>query len=694
MGLGKTVQVIALILASPPPAHVASKPRFEATFSTKLSSGTSTSKTTLIIMPVAVMNQWKAEIQSKTDPAFRHLSILVHHGPNRTKDPRKLAQYDVVLTTYGLVTSSLKEEGGSKDKSKGKAKKPIVAGPDGVVNLVSSDIEEDDETGDVLTRVKFFRIVLDEAHIIKNHSSKGSKACAALKAERRVCLTGIFRASVGKSSLLIAIIGTPIQNNLDELYSLLRFLQVPAFSSIKDFQRVASNPTRLQDLLSSIMLRRTKAGLGMGTSPPIPQSTTPSPTPQPAAVAAAVVTPQTSFSMHMPPKMVTDVLVRLRPSEEVAYRALEERNQRAVKQGGEAMSHMAVLVLLMRLRQMCNHSRLAGGCGGGSSSNGADAQEEDARDDLDGLADAVAGLSVKGGSDGGDERVRKTIPWLQRGPLPSFKKKVPVEVNDCVQVFESMKEGEELDSLEDLVSQMRISEKIERAVTVNQNGAKKEVVCCLSCGTELSPETTNSIVEFCSDCSSAIPSAVKTGPLSESNWISSSKIDKMMEIITEKLKDSPDDKFIVFSQWTSMLDILEIALKKLSVRFVRYDGKMTSTIKEKALTKFRTDASCSVCIMSLMCGSLGLNLTCANNVILTDLWWNPMLEDQAVDRVFRMGQQKPVHVHRMIVENSVEERIVALQKRKRDLVESTIGGKDGFKGRKLSFGEMIALIGL
>jgi SNF2 family DNA or RNA helicase len=126
-------------------------------------------------------------------------------------------------------------------------------------------------------------------------------------------------------------------------------------------------------------------------------------------------------------------------------------------------------------------------------------------------------------------------------------------------------------------------------------------------------------------------------------------------------------KAVLFSQWTAMLDLVEHALRTASIRFVRLDGSLSVAKREEAIARFRKDASVRVFLISLKAGGVGLNLTAANRVYLLDPWWNPAVMDQAIDRVHRLGQTRPVVVKQCVMEDSVEGRILRLQERKRCL---------------------------
>ena len=126
-------------------------------------------------------------------------------------------------------------------------------------------------------------------------------------------------------------------------------------------------------------------------------------------------------------------------------------------------------------------------------------------------------------------------------------------------------------------------------------------------------------------------------------------------------------KAIIFSQWTQFLDRIEPHLQKAGYQYLRLDG---STQNRQALVeKFQSVDGPPIFLSSLRAGGTGLNLTQADHVFLMDPWWNPAVEDQAADRAHRIGQDKPVFVYRIIAKNTVEGKILELQKKKRKIAE-------------------------
>lgn len=156
------------------------------------------------------------------------------------------------------------------------------------------------------------------------------------------------------------------------------------------------------------------------------------------------------------------------------------------------------------------------------------------------------------------------------------------------------------------------------------------------------------------------------------NWMPSAKVSECCKILQD-IRES-GDKTIVFSQFTFLLDLLEIPIKyELDLRYCRYDGGMSRAHRDAAAQDFQDPNSrTKVMLVSLKAGNAGLNLTAANHVIIMDPFWNPYIEMQAVDRAYRIGQQKPVQVHRLLVEGTVEDRIADLQEQKRKFVDAAL----------------------
>ncbi|CAH2053537.1 unnamed protein product, partial [Thlaspi arvense] len=297
LGLGKTISTIALILFQKLKSQ--SKPRKPRS---RKSGGT------LIVCPASVVKQWEREIDENVSNEHK-LYVLVYHGSNRTKDPIELAKHDVVVTTYAIVTNEVPQTPlldyyyeRSKKRDRESTETTYYFGP--------------------LSRVRWLRVVLDEAQAIKNHRTQVAKACFSLRAKRRWCLSG-----------------TPIQNDVVDLYSYFRFLRYHPYAMYKSFSKSIKVPLsknslhgykKLQAVLRAILLRRTKGTLLDG---------------QPI--------------INLPPKEVNLSKVDFSVDEWSFYRKLEILSQLEFEKyasAGSDKNYARMLVMLLRLRQACNHS--------------------------------------------------------------------------------------------------------------------------------------------------------------------------------------------------------------------------------------------------------------------------------------------------------------------------------------------------
>lgn len=159
------------------------------------------------------------------------------------------------------------------------------------------------------------------------------------------------------------------------------------------------------------------------------------------------------------------------------------------------------------------------------------------------------------------------------------------------------------------------------------------------------------------------------------------KINELMKSLTEH---TANHKSLVFSQFLGMLDLIRQELDKEGIPYVYFDGSTSSTEREKAIQKFQNDETCRVFLISLKAGGVGLNLTAADYVYIVDPWWNPAVEQQAIDRTHRIGQTKNIFAYRMICKNSIEEKILILQDRKKALMKDLITNEENAFLKKLT----------
>lgn len=172
----------------------------------------------------------------------------------------------------------------------------------------------------------------------------------------------------------------------------------------------------------------------------------------------------------------------------------------------------------------------------------------------------------------------------------------------------------------------------------------------------------------------------------------SSKTEALMSILRASRKD-PKSKVVIFSQWTSFLNIIQAQLNEVGMKFARIDGTMNAHARDSAMTDLQDDPDTRVLLASLSVCSVGLNLVSADTVILADSWWAPAIEDQAVDRVHRLGQTRPCTVWRLIMEDSIEDRVLEIQAEKRKLVGKAFQEKaKGGKEKTTRMGDVLKLL--
>jgi len=153
---------------------------------------------------------------------------------------------------------------------------------------------------------------------------------------------------------------------------------------------------------------------------------------------------------------------------------------------------------------------------------------------------------------------------------------------------------------------------------------------------------------------------------------------KLTELTREIAENIGNHKALVFSQFLGMLSLIKEQLIKLGIDFEYFDGGSTIQEREKAIERFQNDANCRVFLISLKAGGVGLNLTAADYVYIVDPWWNPAVEQQAIDRTHRIGQTKNIFAYRMICNDTVEDKILKLQDKKRSLAKELIADEAGF----------------
>jgi SNF2 family DNA or RNA helicase len=478
-----------------------------------------------------------------------------------------------------------------------------------------------------LEEMNWFRIVLDEAHMIREQSTQQSKAICRLQASRRWAVTG-----------------TPVQNRLEDLGALMTFLRVKPFDERGGFAQYIMSPFKMCDpeilpklrlLVDSITLRRLKDRI------------------------------------DLPPR--TDQLVKLdfSPDERYIYdifaKNADDRvkvivNQREKSLGGKSYVH--ILQSILRLRLICAHGRDLL-CEedlqvmNGISKDSAIELDSDDEDDRPALSSKQAyemyDLMVETNQDVCTACSRKIGPNDNvdvdeaKDPIiahmtPCFHLLCPTCFGGYKSQIEENAQGRQMGDCPICQIQIKLSYFPLRQGGVDDEGPKTKTKGNAKYGKDLSNYN---------------------GPHTKTKALIHDLLASKQE--SEQKPNEAPIKSVVFSGWTAHLDLIQLALQDNSLNYVRLDGKMSRTARATAMDNFREDPSIHVILVSIMAGGLGLNLTAANKVYVMEPQYNPAAEAQAVDRVHRLGQKREVITVRYIMSDSFEEKMLELQEKKKKL---------------------------
>ncbi|KAL9104261.1 MAG: hypothetical protein Q9163_000757 [Psora crenata] len=553
MGLGKTLEMIAVMVAD----------RMK----------TESSKTTLIVAPVGVMSNWSKQIAHHVHH-HHALNVFIYHGA--TKKPMKAADfaaYDVVITSYGTLTTDYYPKASNNN-----ATVPRSWG---------------------LFSMNWRRIILDEGHSIRNPQTKAALAASMLLGQSRWVLTG-----------------TPIINNLRDLYSLIRFVRLTGgLEQLDIFNSVLIRPLKAGDVNASLLLQAL-----MGT------------------ICLRRKKEMRFVDLRLPELSEYVHRIEFLPQEKEKYEALQSEAKgllRTVQRGqagnGRQDNYRHLLEVLLRLRQVCNHWKLCGERVTAVLSMLETQQTIDLTPENKAALQSMLQLSIE---------TREDCPICLE-PLHN-----PV-ITNCAHAF-----GQEC---------------IERVIETQHR--------CPMCRAE--PLEIENLVKPAIDLGET---AAYDAPGVDQET-SSSKIEALLSILAASQKKSPTTKTVIFSQWTSFLNILQARLTALGYTHIaRIDGSLKPAQRDQATQSLESDPDCKIMLASLAVCSVGLNLVAANQVILADSWWAPAIEDQAVDRVHRLGQKRETTVWRLVVEGTIEENVLEIQAEKRRLMSMAFQEKSAKRG--------------
>jgi len=652
MGLGKTIEMLSLIHSHTSPEQQAamsngaldsvnSLPRLPK----KSSEVEPAPATTLVVAPMSLLAQWASEAEKASQNGT--LKVLVYYGSDKSANLQTLCcganaatAPNVIITSYGTVLSEF----------------------NGVAAMNGNR-----GTHGGLFSVDYWRIILDEAHMIKNRQSKTAKACYELAATHRWVLTG-----------------TPIVNRLEDLFSLVRFLRVEPWSNFSFWKTFITSPFEkgdfvraldvVQTVLEPLVLRRTKD----------------------------MKTPDGEALVPLPPRTIEIERIKLSQPEQEVYNHIYARAKRTfaanVEAGTLMKSYTTIFAQILRLRQSCCHPIL-------TRNKAILAEEQDAEEAADianGLADDMdlSALLERFEAEEGEQDASKfgshvlkqiqeeaemecpicseepmeeqavTGCWhsackkclldyiehqVQKGEVPRcFNCREPVNARDVFEVIRHEYDDEEEGHVDDsMVAGGRLTEVMD--VSDHEEAEEED----LYYSTQAPPSNPAAAT------SKPKPTKQPRISLRRVNQLSSAKITTLISHLRRLKNTDRQSKTVIFSQFTSFLSLLEPALASSRITYLRFDGSMSQKARTATLDKFNNAPGFTVLLLSLRAGGVGLNLTCAKRVFMMDPWWSFAVEAQAIDRVHRMGQVSEVSVVRLVVGGSIEEKMLKVQERKK-----------------------------
>ncbi|GAX83352.1 hypothetical protein CEUSTIGMA_g10777.t1 [Chlamydomonas eustigma] len=568
-------------------------------------------------------------------------------GPSTLKD-RRMAFKRWYMG--GKKSSEADDGDGWADQAEREAQAMI----DAAEEAAESKRGRESELRSILHLVKWRRIILDEAHNIKDRRCSTAKAVFKLDSKYKWALSG-----------------TPLQNRVTELYSLIRFLRLYPYSyyfcgkkgcgcSSLDFpfsqghrscencqhgpmshfcwwNRFVANPIKFNGyqgkgrsamlllknkIMPTILLRRTKV--------------------------------QCADDLCLPPRTLILRKDRFDEREDDFYQALYTQSQAmfgAYVDSGTVLNNYAhIFDLLIRLRQAVCHPYLVVHSSTAPAHQVKALSEQAAGPSSDGKASVSKGT----GSPSQHEATEAPVCGICHEDVED------VVVSACGHSF----------------CRACLVDYIESAVRQAQCPTCKQALTVDLTGTGTAPQLAEGVVAT---------APVKITPLrvpkrhcilsriNLANFQTSTKIEALREEIHRMIERDSSSKALVFSQFTSMLALIQHRLEQVGIKVVKLDGGMSLDARDKVISQFSNDPEVRVFLMSLKAGGVALNLTVASHVMLMDPWWNPAVEAQAMDRIHRLGQYKPITVVRFVIGGTIEERILKLQEKKQLVFEGTVG---------------------
>ncbi|KAH7360363.1 SNF2 family N-terminal domain-containing protein [Rhexocercosporidium sp. MPI-PUGE-AT-0058] len=567
MGLGKTLSMIALIATDLKGYH---NENFgpHSGIDENLSNNT-----TLVIVPPPVLDSWEEQLSQHVVKS--RMTWGRHHGKSRL-NRTSIDSYNLVLTTYHTVSAEWRN-GKQAEMS-------------------------------ILYSTKWKRVILDEAHVVRNSGSQMAKAICSLHACSRWAVTG-----------------TPIQNRLGDLVSLLKFLRAHPYDDAGRFEvditqlwktgggeEVEEAVRRLQRLSRCLLLRRPKE------------------------------------TINLPPRRDLKCVVEFNADERALYEGIKSQTIATFKEAtphdtnrSSATACINVIEQINSLRMICNmglqyHSR---------------------------YGKAAPEVDMNG-----------RIKWAEAAQQ-AFDFQLEAGSIMCQFCLSSLNMAETLLGETDDQTQPQFSECL-RFICSECTQRRRRASEPISCGHNPCHPTARvsmSRTEF-----EEASSPMLTMEDYQASLISLPS--KVTSLMMQLQSQQADVKCLVFSSWRMTLNVVETGLKQANIPYLRFDGKVPQKDRQGIIERFRKDPSIKVMILTLSCGAVGLTLTEASYAYLMEPHWNPTIEEQALARIHRIGQKKEVTTVRFFVKDTFEERVMEIQKSKQDLANLLFSPREDSQG--------------
>eukprot|EP00929_Paragymnodinium_shiwhaense_P078159 TRINITY_DN40469_c0_g1_i1.p1 TRINITY_DN40469_c0_g1~~TRINITY_DN40469_c0_g1_i1.p1 ORF type:complete len:1656 (-),score=370.61 TRINITY_DN40469_c0_g1_i1:255-5222(-) len=537
---------------------------------------------TLVVAPLSLICQWQGEVERHCSPSARP-TMLQYHGSSRHCTPAQLKTYGMVFTTFGTLSCE-KEDG-------------------------------------PLYQVYWRRIILDEAHCIKNRGSRVAQSAYRLQGYCRWCVTG-----------------TPMQNSIDELYSFVKFLQVDPWGAWPEWRKgvtllldkgrqgdTASMTSALdcaRRIIQPMMIRRTKATKDPETG---------------------------ELLIQLPAKHMHVMELQLSPPERDFYDALftnaKAQFDTFIARGDILSQYTQILQLILKLRQALCHPFLVF-----ARSRQGDMDFETLEKKC--LAEMGAGAVT-------EKFVGNLLQEIKEGTL-----------SDCPICCDTP-EDPAMTSCGHIFC---------RECAIKAIGpCKGECPVCRKPG--VLDKNKLKVLPGASRFPSRLMVRAKEGNAAQEGGgdqggvAHSTKMKELLKLLQADMDGG--HRCVVFSQWTAFIDLLGNMLEGANFKWQRFDGSLSLNARQERVAwlseKQPEDSTAGrVLLVSLKAGNVGLNLVAATRLYLLDQWWNPAVEEQAIQRVHRIGQTQEVHIYKFVVRDSIDEDILELHKAKSRLIEDLV----------------------